>query len=491
MKNDSYWGRKIVYRKYNRSISYSILFLISLLISEGKQNDRIQSDKYFGYEKPGSTPEKFAPDFISTQYAEFAGTFSPDYKEYYFTRRGPFPNGLAQIMVTKNIAGTWSEPVVADFSSNNYEFEPFITPDGMRLYFGSRRSPDGVSPAGAMHQWYLEKLDSTWSEPILLGSPFFERMVMYPTVSNSGTIYFTGIDGIYFSELVNGAYQEPVKMGTEINFLPFTAHSFIASDESYLIFDGQPRGEGKTDIYVSYKKQDGNWTKGKLLSKEINSGESQAIASVSPDGECLFFTRNSDIYWVDAAIIDEIKLIPTFTIFPDSGIAPLNIKITTNLSTVPDSIISFRWDFNNNGGVDSFEANPEYTFTEPGLYSIKLNVFTESDSASKTFYNIIKVLDIDTGLNEDNSHPEFQLHQNFPNPFNPNTIIKFGLPHSEHVVLKIYDILGNEVAALLNKEVVAGVHEVEFGNSYLSSGFYFYRIMAGNFISTKKMLLVK
>ncbi|MCK5344087.1 MAG: PKD domain-containing protein, partial [Candidatus Heimdallarchaeota archaeon] len=311
--------------------------------------------------------------------------------EYYFTRRGPFPGGIAQIMLTKKNGDNWSEPEVVEFASNNYEFEPYVTPDGMILYFGSRRSPDGVSPPGQMHQWFLENEDSVWSEPKLLGSPFFERMVMYPSVSKNKSFYFTSIGGIYYSELTDGTYQEPVKLGSEINFLPLTAHSYIAADESYLIFDGQPRAEGKTDIYISYKKKDGGWTRGKSMGKEINSGESQAISSVSPDGECLFFTRDLDIYWMDASIIEEIKLIPEINIIPGDGELPITVQFSVDLSTVPDSIVSFEWDLDNNGIIDSRLQNPEFTYSKAGIYSIRIKVFTVSSAASKVFKDVLEL----------------------------------------------------------------------------------------------------
>ncbi len=470
-----------------------VFVIIILMIAKGEQNEKIQSNNYLGYEKPGSTPEIFAPNFISTQYAEFAGTFSPDFMEFYFTRRGPFPNGLAQIMVTKNVEGTWSEPIVVDFSSNNYEFEPFITPDGQRLYFGSKRSPDGVSPAGIMHQWYLEKVDSGWSDPILLGSPFFERMVMYPTVSNDGTIFFTGEDGIYFSELINDVYQEPVKMGPEINFLPLTAHSFIAPDEGYLIFDGQPRGEVKTDIYISYKKRNGSWTKGKPLSKEINSGESQAIASVSPDGECLFFTRNSDIYWVDAGIIDQMKLIPTISITPDSGLVPLSVKVTTDIATVPDSILSFKWDLNNDGTIDSKEKDPVFTYDSPGTYSIRLVVFTSSDSASHIFEDAVNVLDSSTDIKptDENKKVGFGLFQNYPNPFNPTTSITYEVPKTSNVRLEVYNSIGQLVATLANGYKIAGEYTITWDGKDFASGIYFAGLTTEEYSSSIKMMLVK
>ena len=86
---------------------------------------------------------------------------------------------------------------------------------------------------------------------------------------------------------------------------------------------------------------------------------------------------------------------------------------------------------------------------------------------------------------------EFILHQNYPNPFNPSTKISWQSPVSSHQTLKIYDVLGNEVATLVNEHRNAGSYEVDFNASALSSGVYFYRIQAGDFVETKKMMLVK
>jgi hypothetical protein len=86
---------------------------------------------------------------------------------------------------------------------------------------------------------------------------------------------------------------------------------------------------------------------------------------------------------------------------------------------------------------------------------------------------------------------EFILYQNFPNPFNPSTIISWQSPVAGNQTLKIYDVLGNEVATLINEYRNAGSYEIDFNASSLSSGIYFYRLTAGSFIQTKKMILVK
>jgi hypothetical protein len=86
---------------------------------------------------------------------------------------------------------------------------------------------------------------------------------------------------------------------------------------------------------------------------------------------------------------------------------------------------------------------------------------------------------------------EFKLEQNYPNPFNPTTTIQYQLPQVVKVTLKVYDILGSEVATLVNENQEAGYKEVQFSGNNIASGMYVYRITAGNYISTKKMMLVK
>ena len=86
---------------------------------------------------------------------------------------------------------------------------------------------------------------------------------------------------------------------------------------------------------------------------------------------------------------------------------------------------------------------------------------------------------------------EFVLQQNYPNPFNPTTNIMFSIPQNEIVKIKVFNILGQEVQELVNKQMSAGLHKVEFDASHLTSGVYIYSIQAGHFSSTKKMLLIK
>lgn len=81
--------------------------------------------------------------------------------------------------------------------------------------------------------------------------------------------------------------------------------------------------------------------------------------------------------------------------------------------------------------------------------------------------------------------------QNYPNPFNPATTIKYSIPELSFVILKVYDVLGNEIAILVNEEKSMGIYVVEFDATNYNSGVYFYRLQTSNFTQTKKMSLMK
>lgn len=93
--------------------------------------------------------------------------------------------------------------------------------------------------------------------------------------------------------------------------------------------------------------------------------------------------------------------------------------------------------------------------------------------------------------NNNNTPQKYVLHQNYPNPFNPSTNIKFDISKASIVKLAIYDMLGREVAVLVNQQLTAGSYNIAYSNKDLSSGIYFYRLTAGNFVETKKMSLIK
>ena len=133
------------------------------------------------------------------------------------------------------------------------------------------------------------------------------------------------------------------------------------------------------------------------------------------------------------------------------------------------------------------------TTTESYKYS-----YTDSKIASDNYYYRLKQIDLDGTFQYSNevsvniSIPlEFALKQNYPNPFNPTTKINYQIPKASFVTLRVYDVLGKEVATLVNEEKSAGSYEFQFDGSELSSGIYFYKLNAGSFTQINKMTMIK
>ena len=267
---------------------------------------------------PTDIPLVFAPGIISTQDKEFAITFNPEMDELFFTRRKP--EGDNEIYTMKLANGVWSKPELAFFTvAKGWDFEPHISPKGDLLYFGSTRPLSDTAKATGMHQWYSKKAIEGWSEPKPLDKPFTDRFIMYITSSENSTLYFTSRDagakpgsgGIYYATYKGGEYGSVKRMGKEINFPlgEWIAHSYIAPDESYMIFDAQgTSGYGDCDLYLSFNNN-GSWTVPHNLGPKINTELCEMCASVSPDGKYLFFQRGAkdmgDIYWVDFTLIKQ------------------------------------------------------------------------------------------------------------------------------------------------------------------------------------------
>ena len=108
---------------------------------------------------------------------------------------------------------------------------------------------------------------------------------------------------------------------------------------------------------------------------------------------------------------------------------------------------------------------------------------------------ILKTTDGGVSFIEDQSNQtqsnSFLLSQNYPNPFNPSTTIKYSIPNTGDVSIKVFDVLGKEVVTLVNEEKPTGEYEVKFNAANLTCGIYFYQLKADNFVETKKMILLR
>lgn len=301
------------------------LFLIFPIISENKRNDDwpVLKGPYLGQKPPGMTPGLFAPDILKPKTGKngvhSSPSFSSDGKEVYFTvmpEEGPF-----LIKYMKMEEGIWSEPDIAPFTREEECYNSlFANSDDMILFKSkSDRYKSNVSTL-----WQVERKNGIWEKPHELDS-IFNGLAMGVSITDTGTIYFTqakqgpGSHKIYKSQLKDGKYQEPEELGPEINGGSDNWQSFIAPNESYLIFGryvGKPK-EGVCTLYISFKKPDGTWTKAQSMGKSINNGNA-AWPYVSPDRKYFFFVSDRNravdkdcmfwqIYWVDAKIIEDLE----------------------------------------------------------------------------------------------------------------------------------------------------------------------------------------
>ena len=133
-------------------------------------------------------------------------------------------------------------------------------------------------------------------------------------------------------------------------------------------------------------------------------------------------------------------------------------------------------------------ANPTFRFviTAPGVHN-----YVCTPHFSLGMVGTITAIPL-SSVNENSNPPEkFVLSQNFPNPFNPETIISYSVPKSEFVLVKVYNAVGQEIKTLVNEQQPSGQYEIKFSGNNLASGIYFYQLKAGEFVVTKKMILMK
>lgn len=175
-----------------------------------------------------------------------------------------------------------------------------------------------------------------------------------------------------------------------------------------------------------------------------------------------------------------------------SGEEPLTVQFSDLSVSDPNSpVISWEWDFDGNGTVDATDQNPSHIYTLTGDYSVTLVVSNSNSADTLIRTDYVSVSPVTSVEGENQLPSEFSLAQNYPNPFNPTTIIKYSVASETVVTLKVYNILGTEVATLVNEKKTPGFYELNFGGEKLPSGVYVYRIEAGSFTSSKKMLLIK
>ena len=224
-------------------------------------------------------------------------------------------------------------------------------------------------------------------------------------------------------------------------------------------------------------------------------------------------SKNSLISWNNSLIVVydvNDNIIDTSGNFVDPGVFPLPVELSYFSALINSNNVSLSWktatEVNNNGfeierkadsrnsswvrlgfvqGHGNSNSPKEYSFTDKNLTGGTKFAYRLKQIDNDGKYQYSKEVEVEV------IPLTYELSQNYPNPFNPVTEIKYNLPEASRVVLKVYNIIGQQVASLVNGNIDAGFHSVMFDGSNLPSGTYIYRLQTNNFVQVKKMVLLK
>ncbi|UCE25506.1 MAG: PD40 domain-containing protein [Candidatus Zixiibacteriota bacterium] len=280
-----------------RAVHIVILLCAILATNADTQEDStpMLTGPYLGQDPPGNTPTLFAPGIVSTSKEHSAAMFAPDGKELWFGRMFP-----AKIHYMKLIDGKWTEPQVATFCDTFKYLYPVLTHDGTRIFFSSDRpiEMDGKRlNRGEVDIWMVVRTSAVWSEPSHLDNNVnFDRRNSCGSVAANGNLYFTGTTDDKATEMFCSEPDGDVYINrrhlTAIDS-PVPDHCpFVAPDESYMIFSSFRSGLGRSDLFISFRKQDGTWSEPTNMGPAINSAYKDEYPYITPDGRYLFFNSN-------------------------------------------------------------------------------------------------------------------------------------------------------------------------------------------------------
>lgn len=248
----------------------------------------------------GQKPELVFEELTSTL-VEYSLTMTPDQKTIYFVKTDSFYVSKPKTIYKSQLEdGKWSTPEIASFSGNDSDSSPFVSPDGKRLFFTSRRPLKGKKVTGG-NIWYVELEDEKEGEPVFLLAVNSEKSEYSPSVDLQGNLYFGsyrdgghGWGDLWWSPYKDGQYQTPKNLGANINTADGEWGSCISPDGSYLIFENSGNEQNLSaagDLYISFKK-DGQWQSPVHYPFPVNSYGSDLTPKIH--GDYLYFASNRD-----------------------------------------------------------------------------------------------------------------------------------------------------------------------------------------------------
>lgn len=274
---------------------------------------------YLGQLPPGQVPERFAPGIIRLAGAIHGSiAFSPDASEIYWTLwNSNSLNNPPKILYVKRSDSGWTEPAAVFANDAHGAGEISISPSGDRLYFSSRRPlpPDwgyqlqrGTREWGVGKIWYSDKDAGIWGKPQILEERI-NKDLNGVSATLDGTLYSSGLRRI--RQTVDGWGQiewlsPPLDITTPGGQFK-GGHPFVATDESFVIFNDDWPGHRGYGIFVSFRDSTDNWSQPVNILDEMGIERGGSVPVLSPDGKYLFYYAAGDFWWVDASIITLLK----------------------------------------------------------------------------------------------------------------------------------------------------------------------------------------
>jgi hypothetical protein len=282
---------------------------------------------YFGQPTPGFAPELFAPGVVSTTAIELNGVFTPDMKEFFFSR---LIDGV-QTMYHSILEGVdWTEPqplLLFPEGARAVADDMAASPDGQELYFLGIHAHAGSGDVPTPDIWVSRRRGGRWSTAEIVGPPISTRASeSYPVIVADGSLYFSssrpggpGPNSLYRAQrLPNGSFGEPELVGSPVNGEAGVGDVYVSPDERYMVFGSRRLPNfGPGDLFVSFRRGNDTWSEPVNLGNTINTEFADFCPMVTPDGKYLFFSRRQgnsfreatagDVYWVDARILDQFR----------------------------------------------------------------------------------------------------------------------------------------------------------------------------------------
>ena len=293
-----------------------VCFISALLIAGATSQAKefpVLKGPYLGQEAPGGSPKVFAPSIIFFENAVHGYiAFSPDEKEIYWIFLPPdYGQNPPPIYFTKEVEERWTEPAVLEFSKDHGALSISISPDGMKLFFGSKMPWPGSSgrqPArnalDAMTIWYVERIGPGWGQPEPLDRRINQGLGGVSSTMD-GTLYTHGIKR---ARIKDGRYADWEQLGHPLDLGRILGgNPFISPDESYILFNGKWPGKFGYGIFISYRTRDDRWTEPINLLEKLKAPRGGSQPIVTPDGKYLFYYSGGKFYWISAEIIEDLR----------------------------------------------------------------------------------------------------------------------------------------------------------------------------------------